>query len=523
MGVAVALRALRWSNTTALFNDGPVFLALAEALAAGDATAVLSHEFHPLYPAVIALMHAALAPLGIGWETAALCTSLLASAGAVWALHTFVRSAFGPREAALAAALLALHGAAIDVGGDVQSEPLYLALFLAAAAALWAALETASSPKALLAGLVTGLAYLTRPEALSLLLVAGGLGIGLVVTGRWSRRSCLGFGVALGLGAGCGVLPYVGALYAETGELWITRKKSVGWVTGATEAPAHFLDGPTVPDWDRGASPSGMEVRPRRPLPEGEPAPEPVPHQGTWRRARSALSDLMHSSFRAVRYEMLPLLLIGMWAVRGPPGLRAAFVGATVGVHLLLLFALALNVGYTSTRHLLAPASLLLGYAACGVAPVARGAARLLGRQVQFAAVAALLLLPLGVLAVSRSTAPVRADERAERDAAEWLRESDAKRGPVAARKRRVAYYADAPFVKLRAKPAPLMGDYLSAYGVAYVIVTETAIAEYPGLAQLIGGPLEPLHRAEGAGETAFVLRVHLDALDAVPRPAPPQ
>ena len=35
--------------------------------------------------------------------------------------------------------LLAFHAGAVDTGGDVQSEALYLALFLAAVAALWRA------------------------------------------------------------------------------------------------------------------------------------------------------------------------------------------------------------------------------------------------------------------------------------------------------------------------------------------------------------------------------------------------
>ena len=51
---AAVLRAVRWQVTAVMFNDGPVFLALAQALDRGDWAAALSHPFHPLYPALIA-------------------------------------------------------------------------------------------------------------------------------------------------------------------------------------------------------------------------------------------------------------------------------------------------------------------------------------------------------------------------------------------------------------------------------------------------------------------------------------
>ena len=126
-----------------LFNDGPVFLALAERTAAGQLETLLQHPFHPLYPlADRGAPRAPGAPSGSGFETAGRAgLGRSPGARAVLALYGFVRRAFGPREALVAAWLLTLHAGAVDTGGDVQSEALYLALFLAAVAALWRALD----------------------------------------------------------------------------------------------------------------------------------------------------------------------------------------------------------------------------------------------------------------------------------------------------------------------------------------------------------------------------------------------
>ena len=500
MLLAVVLRLLYWRSTAALFNDGPVFIALAQAFAAGDVRAALAHEFHPLYSAVVAVVHGLLGePLGLGWETSAVWTSALASAGAVWALHAFVRSAFGPWQAAVAAFLLALHGAALEMGGDVQSEGLYLALFLASAASLWSVAVHPSMPRAAMAGLASGLAYLTRPEGLSLALIGGLLVLVMLVRRSWPPRTAIGVALALGLGTAVCVLPYVGALYAETGEIWITRKKSVGWLVGVSDPPGHLANERRVPDWSRLTPPPGMEVQSQRPLPR-------VPFRES-RSMGAALSDLAHSMARAVRYEILPLLLLGLFAVRGRPGLRAGFVGSVLALHLVMLFGLALNVGYLSTRHALPPTTLLLGYAACGIVPLADLLGRLTRRQVGLLPATVLALALLAGISAEKVLTPPDVGETVQREAAIWLREQGVSRGPVAAERRRVAYYAGAPFVKLRIEPELGLESLLDAYRVRHVIVAEDAVPEYLGMSELIPQILEPIHRAARGDVGVLVLR----------------
>ena len=72
-GVAALLRVYAWQQTHVLFNDGPIFLAMAEAIAEGRWSDVLAHPFHPLYPAA-AVVFQTLLPLS--WEGAAVAVSI---------------------------------------------------------------------------------------------------------------------------------------------------------------------------------------------------------------------------------------------------------------------------------------------------------------------------------------------------------------------------------------------------------------------------------------------------------------
>ncbi|HKC50208.1 MAG TPA: glycosyltransferase family 39 protein, partial [Myxococcota bacterium] len=164
---AWVVRELRWLQTAAMMNDGPEFIRLAQLIAAGDWTTALAHKYHPGYPAAIAAAHL----FTPDWERAALAVSVLAGALAVGALYALLREGFERRTAAIGGFLLAVHPVAVELS-DVQSDPLYLALFLASAALLLRAYLRESAASALCAGGVAAFAYVTRPE-----------GVGTVVVG----------------------------------------------------------------------------------------------------------------------------------------------------------------------------------------------------------------------------------------------------------------------------------------------------------------------------------------------------
>jgi hypothetical protein len=440
--------------------------------------------------------------------------------------------AFGAREALAAAWLLAFPAGAAVASGDVQSEGLYLALFLAAVACLWRALERQSARSAAAAGALSGLAYLTRPEGLGVALVGAAL-LGLrALRGRLAPGRALALGLALVLGAAALALPYAGALSWESGELQLSRKKSVGWVIGAERSTGAggLATGQAGMEAPKVRQPAARQPRAGREQPGAAPAARPeTPHPAgaydslvappwTARAAPAALFDLLHDAQGALRLEMIPLVLLGVFALRGRPGPRAGFVAALIGAYGLLLLSLAMNVGYVSRRHALPPLLLLLGYGAAGALWLGAALGRIGapeapagGRRAR--AGAALVLAAVAAICLAKTFHRRDTEDLAERRAAEWVR-PQAEGGVVAARKRRVAYYAGASFVHLRPKTAASFERYFDDHAVRFVIVKETDVAEYVGLAALVGHRLEQRRRVEAEGEVALVYAY---------RPAPPQ
>ncbi len=484
---AAALRWIRWERTAVLFNDGPVFIELARALARGDVAAALAHDYHPLYPAAIALF----APAVGDFELAGAVVSIVGGALATVALAWLMAGAYGPRTGLVAGWLAAVHPIAIEVSADVQSEGLYLAFFAASVALSLAVLRRGRARAAVGAGLASGAAYLVRPEGLG-----AGLGLlaalaGLAILRRLPAGRALGLGAVAAAGIGVAVAPYAALLSWEAGEVVLTRKKSLEDLTGLSlrfRLPA--------------------EVRPPAAGPPRVGTPEPAsPSRAAEERGLAAgLADLGETTLSTLRPEFLLLLLVGLRRRAPPDPARTWLLGALLLLFGAVLALMALEVGYVSRRHVLPPALLLLGRMALGVEGIAAWlAARIRSRDPARGAAASIAIAALAVAApaLGKALRPARTDALPERRAAEWLAASGLPSGRLAAHRRRVAYYAGLPYQPLRLVPDARPRAYLADKGVRYVIAD---LEEYPWVTRESG--LRPLHFEEHEGIRVGVFEV---------------
>jgi 4-amino-4-deoxy-L-arabinose transferase-like glycosyltransferase len=493
---AALFRVLHWSATAVMFNDGPIFIGLAEAMAEGEWARALSHEYHPLFPALIAVFHSLIGD----WERAAVAVNVIGGTAAVACLYGFSRAAFGRTAAFAAAAILTVHPYAINFTGDVQSEGLYLGLFLGAVWALWLGLRSASLGAAVVAGLLSGLAYLTRPEGIGLLAVGGALAGWYFLRRSWPRRRAVTWGALLFLSAALVAAPYVLWLRAETGVWSVTQKKSVGWVTGLSGPPPRFApkETPTPAPPDRAAPHPSTTVE------SAEEQQRPGSEARSFSRYGDALVDLAHSNFQALGPGLLAILLVGGLIGRWRRlSLRGVFVLMIVSLYGLVLYQLTLNVGYVSTRHALPPMTVALGHVGAALLAVA-GVFSGSKRRVALA----LILIAITAVGLSRSLRPDRTDSIAERRAAEWLASGDLSPGGVAVHRRRIAYYAGAPAVKIPDKPPKNVIVKMRKWGAEYLIISDEDLADYPWLVEALPVRAELLHREEANGVTAFVYRL---------------
>jgi len=485
---ALALRLYYWHRVEAMFNDGPLFLTIAQEIAQRDWSSALRHPYHPLYPFVVAVTQ-----LGVeDWESAAVAVSIAGGVAAVFFLYWFLRFAFRPGVALLGAALLAVHPYAVYFSADVLSDGLYMAFFLAAAAALWSALERRSAALAAWGGLAAGLAYLTRPEGLGLVAAAGATAGLLWLRRQWSFGRAAGWGLALVAGSLFTLIPYVSAIRIETGGWQLTQKKSIQELSGV-KLPERLKD-MTRPKLRH-------QIEVEKVSFDHYESPEWSDAGAHW----EALREIAKTTKSSFRPELLLLLLIGLWSLRGRPGTRGSFVLLVILTYFAAVYLLRFQSGYVSRRHVLVPMLLTLGYSAVGVEVLASAFARWGRRWVQGApvwlprATSALVVLALCALSVGKVLRAGDVLHTARRHAAEWLHAEGERGALVAASKRRDAYYAGGDFVPLRAASAGGFLAYLHEHRVRYVIAQAD---KYPGLAEAEARQeLRLLHR-EQAGKT---------------------
>ncbi len=516
---ALALRAFHWSNTYVMFNDGPRFLIQAGYFFEGEWRRALGDAYHPLYAFATACVRLALGgtnPSPAEWERAAVAVSIAAGVGAVIAFYGFLRSAFGQPGAWIGAGLLACNPYSVEFSADVQSDGLHQALFLAGVAFAWGALRQTRPALAGWAGVCSGLAYLTRPEGLGLAFAAAGVAALQVLTRRWRLRIALPWAAALAAGFLIVTGPYLVALRVNAGEWTLTQKKSLRTLTGMSQEagvmPSVGLGvGAEVP-FTPGVMEHRHEYRERaRDLRAyaGEHPP------GRWRQIVSAVGEVLHTTTSALRPEIVVFAAIGIAMAWGLPGLRGQFVLVVMALYWGAAWLLAYNYGYLSRRHTLTPTLLLVGYAASAVPALAewvrgrvRAAPAVRARGARAPASAAQLLL-VG-LGGGKTIRPQPASNEGERAAADWIQALGEPGGPVAAGKRRVAYYAGAPWFPLRKMPegAPLQ-EALRSNGVRFVVADEKDVAAYPDLShpEASGFAVRFRVESEDGSTTVFELR----------------
>ncbi|MAG31047.1 MAG: hypothetical protein CL908_09180 [Deltaproteobacteria bacterium] len=505
MLVAAGIRAVAWSRTAVLFNDGPIFLALAEALADGRLSDVLAHPYHPLYPAAIAL--AAVGPIQL--ETAAIGVSIAGGLLSVGAIFWFVRSAFDRDAAWLAAWLVALHPWAVDFSADVMSDGLYSGFFLVGFAAMASAVARPTIGSVALCAVAGGLAYLVRPE---------GVGLPILAAMLLAARALVEPGMRVPVARGLVVLaavslllvgPFVAGVARETGELVLTQKKSITNLAAGVGTPARL-------------APSVRRDGLRKPLPLPEFAIR-VDGPGQRKPKRSPLGVLEtvgrvgSTSLAAFRYELALFALLGLWSLRGRMSLwREGTVGLSIVAYSVVLMLLVWGAGYVSRRHALAAWLPAVAFAAvgwrwlCGALAswaAVRGWTRL-ARLDQPRVVCLMLLIVLAVVWVPRDLRERRADRAPVRAAARWLADHHSNSGAVAAQKLRTAYYAEADYVPLPSGLDGKLETHIRRQRARWVVIDEVKLVDHCGLEEGVGRWLRRVHVASVANRSAWVLEV---------------
>jgi len=502
-------RVMVLTRTETIARDGTVFLHMARELTgAGEvAEPLVVFRQHPGYPAAVG---AAARALGAGWPDGWAATgqvlSVAMSLAAVAAVCLIGADFFGPVVGLIGALIFGLSPRFTQISCDVIAEAMALAL------GLWAIVAALRARDALVtgrwravalgaaAGLLGGLAYLTRPE----FLMAAGLAVPAMLavrglSGRSRRIQLAAIGAALAASAAC-VAPYALAIGG------LTLKKSLsdivavgrcravrperervvaqGTSPGSHGAPLQYLSpAGATPDHPlsslRGSDRRGVPVNPGLtawatvPPPSGRervegsslvrcalvagsgPKGDPSPLQRVAERLSRAIGPAGAAAVSVAATTWVGLFVVRLKPPREvritPAAHGAMLMAAPLAVTVPLMTALEAHWGprYVSTRHMLLCAALLAPAAGAGVMILAGGGRWLLrrlgaGKRADLAAMA--VALAAAVLpTLPRALGPLHKGKAPCRFAGRMLAMTDGGGHFVAAPNAWVPFYALAP------------------------------------------------------------------------------
>jgi len=457
LAFALLVRAFAWGRALMMMNDGPDFLWQAQRFLDGDWAAALSHPYHPLYGGLAALGVVG----GLGLEDAAITVSFLGGVLVVLAAWGMARLAFPeePKAPVAAALVAAVAGRFVEFSSDIQSDGLFAGL---AAVAFWAIFSAARAGgckrRLLLAGVLTGLTYLARPEGL---FVGCALGVWVLGSTAPFTRRLAGLGV-YAAGTLLLVAPYVVALHDVTGAWGLSLKPSLQFA-GLRDAPVTHLapadspmGWPYVParitnrklrqqaaeaEAEAESSPPAVQAKESEPR-QGSLSPFSSPlfnllgmqsteagNRGTWSRA---VSESLKGYVAALRVELLLLIVPGLMALfRAHRRLALALIAIQLGWFAVTCWHLRTN-DYITNRHFLIAHTVML--------PVAgRGLLAFWQRGAALRVVAVLIL----IVATISGTQPRRDDNGPRLEALAWVREHTSPEQAFATHRRRDGFYAE--------------------------------------------------------------------------------
>lgn len=433
--LGLAARAwLAWS-TPLIGTDGALFLWNAELWDAEGWRAAVRFPKHPLYPFLIWLVGGVVG----GYERAGLAVSAVLGALQVVPVFLLARRLAGRGAAIAAGVLLAIHPHSCRLAGDVMTEGTY---YLFVTSAVWFGYVAGADRRwgaSVAAGLLAGLAYLARPEGA---LVAGMVGVWLLVSGARAWRGTL-LRCALLTGAfALAVFPYLLAIRAETGQ-WLLTKKGA-----QIEWESYTVPGTDVPAVER------------RELSRLEK------YVQAYGRSLAYARHLAREVPTIFKLYLIPLPFALFAALRR--GTRDRQLNACLSVAWLAylgFFVWVLHqLGYLSSRHLLTLLLLAMPWVGLGSRVVLAWLRQASPRHGRWIAIAIGVAFVAGTLV--ETLKPQRRDQLGQRMAGEWIRDHGGGKGvAVLAANEKTAYYSggrllwwpSCSYADLREKALPLV------------------------------------------------------------------
>ncbi len=225
--IGFIIRFILLNSNCIIEIDGSIYMKLAENLISGngykDLTGNTNVLFLPLYPLISGIIGFLIS----NFELAGRLVSLIFGTGLIFIMYLLGKKMYSENVGLICSALAALYPVLTYISGIAYSESLYLFLFTLSLYLGWLALESKNSLKFFISGLIFGLAYLTKSEAIFFIFIF--MILTLIYNNYWKYKIknvsllLLGFVIIS--------LPY-----------WIFLYTQLGHFTLGTKGSAEFLE-----------------------------------------------------------------------------------------------------------------------------------------------------------------------------------------------------------------------------------------------------------------------------------------
>ena len=452
VGIGFALRLYLSLTSYCMSGDGVGYLTMAQAFAAGESRRALMSVFSPLYPALIAIVH----PLLSNWEMAGNLISAILGSAAIVTVFSMTKAMLDRRDLALgAAALMALHPDMAAYGGSVRTEAGFVFLMTAAIWLLVSGMKSRRLIEFAAAGLIGGIAYLYRTEAIGLLVFeAAFIPVGALLWKRWNLGWGLGALALFSLVFLTVAAPYLLFLHSISGRWSVGREFTAAMVLGMGDLT------PKTAAWRS----SGFSAW-------ASPFAPVFANPGLY-FYKSSINFFVscYGFIQALGLMLTAFLLIGLWRRRR--NLYGSFAEAMAGL-LVVFYLTGFSLSYTGTRFMSHLIPYTFGWVIAGIEATSFKLKRLAEgwRWPRIPQGALALAVWIGLL--PQAVWPIGYDQRGLRYAGEQIHDDSPGGSLVASFDGRVAYYAGARFVMLPSIPVPDLCGWLRGNRANYLLVTD--------------------------------------------------
>lgn len=416
--------------------DGVAYIAMARDFHAGRAEKALAWVFSPLYPWLISMTYRAVP----NWEIAGELLSIVFGTATVVMLYYLMREVFARRAvAAGAAALAAIHPLMAAFSASVRTEAGYIALMTAAMLLFVRGARLRRIWLIAAASVACGFAYLYRTEGVGVpVLAVAVLTAGSLLWKRWTLRWGMGAAAVLGAMFLLIASPYLVWMRHYTGHWTVGRE--VGVVT--MEATGSTIG--ELNQWRKlGYRPATSWLTAIR----MDPA-------AYLKKVGRGFFSSCYTFVQALGPLLFAALLLGLW-FRGRSLLSNW--GETTLAALVLFYFSGFVLTDTGTRLMLHVAPFTLGWVAIGFAEAAQwldARLRASASPLRHLRAGPAIALVVAAALLPRTLYPLGYDQRGLRYAGREIARRGGGPATVAGPDVRAAFYANASFLRLPARPA---------------------------------------------------------------------